>query len=73
MDKEAFIKLINKSRREAGGKQWYGGSYVVNNKTVHIKAFGNWIQVLKVDGIDHATHMTTKVADFNKILLGGLE
>lgn len=47
MKKDEFIEMIVKNHKS---KQWLNGTFQVEEKTVGVKAFGKWVQVLTYPG-----------------------
>ena len=72
MNKDDFIKDINRARKNSNGG-WYFWQGVVNdNKFISIKGYGTWLQVYKVNNIDCAGNMDVSVKKFNETLAEGL-
>jgi len=71
MDTEQFVKHINSLRR-SNKNQWYTFSGTVNGKSVSLKAFGTWIQVIVVDGVRNGFPSDITVRQFNESLLEAL-
>lgn len=52
-NKSDFVKAINKLRRTSKG-QWYAWVGFVEGKKIELKAFGTWLQIFRVNGLDNA-------------------
>jgi hypothetical protein len=72
METSQFIKTINALRKASKGA-WYQWHGTVNDSSVSIKAFGTWLQVYRVDGINQITTMDNSVSNFNVELLAGIK
>ena len=62
-----LVNEINKKRLESNGK-WYYFSTEINGKSVEIKAFKTWLQVLRIDGKSYSGLMDISVKDFKNHL-----
>lgn len=60
-----FLKLMNENRKT---NKWYIFEGIVENKTVRLKGFKNWLQVYFVDDINYGNNMNRKVKEFNEDL-----
>ena len=64
-----FVKAVNAERLKNRGK-WLHYIGRVNGKVVSIKTFDHtFLQIFKVDGIDHAPPMDTKVTAWKQHML----
>jgi len=63
INSESFFKLINDARK-SNKNQWYGFVGVVEGREVSIKGYNTWLQVYKVNGIDHSSCMDITVSRF---------
>jgi hypothetical protein len=71
--KEAFVKAVNAARLSFKGT-WYGFSGTVDGKTVRVKAYGRWLQVLDVNGIRHGeSSESATVGAFKEQLTSALD
>lgn len=67
----AVQEFINKLRLANKGK-WYTWSGVVEGKSVEIKAHGTWLQIFRVNGLNHANCGDRKVGQFKEDLESGI-
>ena len=67
MEVKQFVDAVNKLRLANRGK-WYWFNDTVGGKAVRIKAFGTWMQIYDVDGVDCANCMERSVAEFKSDL-----
>lgn len=58
MKTDEFVKQINSLRLQNKNK-WYTYQGTVNNKTVALKGYGTWLQILRVDGFDLSNRAST--------------
>lgn len=58
-----FIDKVNKARKVYKGK-WVQAVAIVDGKYVEYKAFNTWIQILRVDDIDHSGIADVLVLDY---------
>ena len=72
MTTQDFIKEIN-ALRLANKNRWYSWQGVVNNKTVVIKGFNTWLQLLLVDGLQCGNCADRSVKDFKNDLASAVE
>ena len=72
MEVKQFVDTVNKLRLARRGK-WYWFSATVEGKAVRIKAFGTWMQIYDVDGVDCANCMERSVAEFKSDLKSPFE
>lgn len=68
---EAFIKRISKFR--INNIHWYQFSGTVNGKTVRMKAYKCWNQLLAIDGIKHGGLHDLNVKEWKAELTRALE
>lgn len=61
---EEFKKRINYARK-ANKNKWYTFTGIINGKSIVIKAFGTWMQVCTISGVDNSNPMEQKVKAFN--------
>ena len=69
---EGFVKEINNLRLQNKNK-WYTYQGTVNNKTVALKGYGTWLQILRVDGLTFPTVADISVTEFKQVLKGAVE
>ena len=72
-DIATFVAALNKARRQNKG-QWI--SYVGNvaGRSVSIKSFDTgFLQILRVDGIDHGGYYDQKVGDWKNTITKALQ
>jgi hypothetical protein len=69
---QQFVEMINKLRLQNKGK-WYMWQGTVNNKTVKIKAYGTWLQLFFVDGLQCGNCADRIVKDFKNDLTSAVE
>ena len=62
MEVKQFVDAVNKLRLANRGK-WYWFNDTVGGKAVRIKAFGTWMQIYDVDGVNCANCMERSVTD----------
>ena len=67
-----FVKTLNTLRLQNKGK-WYMWTGTVNNKTVQIKAYGTWLQLFFVDGLQCGNCADRSVKDFKNDLTSAVE
>lgn len=60
---ETFIGRVNLLRQKNKG-QWIALSEIVDGKMVEYKAFGTWIQILRIDGVNHSSPMGMNVKQY---------
>ena len=72
MEVKQFVDTVNKLRLANRGK-WYWFNDTVGGKAVRIKAFGTWMQIYDVDGVDCANCMERSVAEFKTDLKSPFE
>ena len=63
MEVKQFVDRVNNLRLANRGK-WYWFNDTVGGKAVRIKAFGTWMQIYDVDGVNCANCMERSVAEF---------
>lgn len=66
-DNEAFKKAFNELRRISKNK-WYGWTGVVGEKVVEVKAYGTWLQILRVNNVNSSGLADISVKEFNQTL-----
>ena len=66
-DRNDFFKAINTLRKKSKNK-WYSFSGTVNGQYIELKAFGTWLQIFRIDGIDNSHCPDLSVKRFNEIL-----
>ena len=62
-----FTKHINKLRLN-NKSSWYSYSGIVDGKNVSLKAYGTWLQIYKVNGVDYSNCMDVSVKKFKEDL-----
>ena len=67
---EEFIKSMN-TLRLANKNKWYTFTGVISGRNITIKGFGTWLQVYRIDGINHAGLMGISVKEFKQALADG--
>ena len=67
-----FVKTLNTLRLQNKGK-WYTWAGTVNNKTVQIKAYGTWLQLFFVDGLQYGNCADRTVKEFKNDLTSAVE
>ena len=72
MKTDEFVKQINSLRLQNKNK-WYTYQGTVNNKTVALKGYGTWLQILRVDGLTFPTVADISVTEFKQVLKGAVE
>ena len=72
MKTDEFVKQINSLRLQNKNK-WYTYHGTVNNKTVALKGYGTWLQILRVNGLSHPTVADISVTEFKQVLKGAVE
>ena len=72
MEVKQFVDVVNKLRLANRGK-WYWFNDTVGGKAVRIKAFGTWMQIYDVDGVNCANCMERSVAEFKSDLKSPFE
>ena len=72
MEVKQFVDTVNKLRLANRGK-WYWFNDTVDGKAVRIKAFGTWMQIYDVDGVDCANCMECSVTEFKSDLKSPFE
>jgi hypothetical protein len=71
-DPNEFVKAVNAERLK-NKKKWLQYVGQVNGKQVSIKTFDHsYLQIFKIDGIDHAPPMDTTVTAWKKHMLKAL-
>ena len=68
MEVKQLVDAVNKLRLANRGK-WYWFNDTVGGKVVRIKAFGTWMQIYDVDGVNCANCMERSVAEFKADLV----
>jgi len=67
---DLFIKDINKLRldntKNKYVKSWYFYTWIFNNKHIAIKWYWTWLQIFRINNIDHSNNMDQKINDFKK-------
>lgn len=58
-----FVKTLNTLRLQNKGK-WYTWAGTVNNKTVQIKGYATWLQILRVNGMQCGNCADRSIKDF---------
>lgn len=71
MTKEEFLKLVN-CERLANKKQWIFVNEIVEGKQVQFKSFETYLQIYKINGIDHAPSMGLNVGEWKQAIKDGL-
>ena len=66
-EKSDFVKAINSLRLNSKGK-WYAWVGIVEGKKVELKGFGTWLQILRVNGLNHAPCPDIPVSRFKEHL-----
>ena len=72
MEVKQFVDTVNKLRLANRGK-WYWFRENVEGKDVSIKAFGTWMQIFTVDGVNCANCMERSVTEFKSDLKSPFE
>ena len=72
MTNSEFIKHIDGLRKASKG-QWYQFIGHVDGRVVKVKAFGTWLQIYIVDGVQMGTTMDNSVSNFKLELSQGLK
>ena len=72
MEVKQFVDAVNKLRLANRGK-WYWFNDTVEGKDVSIKAFGTWVQIYDVDGVNCANCMERSVTEFKSDLKSPFE
>ena len=72
MEVKQFVDRVNKLRLANRGK-WYWFNDTVGGKAVRIKAFGTWMQIYDVDGVNCANCMERSVTEFKSDLKSPFE
>ena len=67
MDKELFIKEVNRLRKDNKNK-WYWFNAEVGGKTIQLKAYGTYLQIFKVNGISYGGLCDINIKQFNETL-----
>ena len=67
-----FVKTLNTLRLQNKDK-WYTWSGTVNNKTVQIKAYGTWLQLFFVGGLQCGNCADRIVKEFKNDLTSAVE
>ena len=67
-----FVKTLNTLRLQNKG-EWYTWVGTVNNKTVQIKAYGTWLQLFFVDGLQCGNCADRSVKNFKNDLTSAVE
>lgn len=69
MNVESFVKVIKQQRSENKNK-WFCWSGEVEGHLVQIKCYNTYLQIYRIDGVDHASGcMDMKVSQFNAELV----
>jgi hypothetical protein len=63
MKKAEFITHIN-NLRKSNKDRWYSFTGIVEGFPVAIKGYGTWLQVLRVNSVQHESTMYDNVTDF---------
>ena len=69
---DQIFKMVNKIRLE-DKNQWYQVLAIVDGKEVKLKGYGTWLQIFKVDDIDHGCGADVSVKEFKNKLKEGIE
>lgn len=64
---DTFIKTINRLRR-LHKDNWYTFTGLVNGNHVEIKGFGTWLQIFRINGVNHGSTMGLSVSQYNWLL-----
>ena len=72
MEVKQFVDAVNKLRLANRGK-WYWFNDTVGGKAVRIKAFGTWMQIYDVDGVNCANCMERNLTEFKSDLKSPFE
>ena len=72
MTNSEFIKHVDGLRKASKGR-WYQFTGHVDGRVIKIKAFGTWLQIYIVDGVQQGTTMENSVSNFKLELLQGLK
>lgn len=67
MDTETFVQTVNKIRLQNKDK-WYVFTGTVNGKSVQVKGYKTWLEVLNVDGIRYWSRIDATVTEFKSTL-----
>ena len=66
---DTFVKDLNLLRRKST-YEWYIWTGYVQGLYVEIKAYDTWLQIFKVDGVNHSTPSAKRtVKDFRQHIL----
>ena len=68
---QSIIELIDTERRTHKNK-WYVFVTHFFGKSIVIKGFGTWLQVFKINGINHANPMGQTVKQFKQHVINAL-
>ena len=70
---DGFIQKVNNLRRKNKDK-WVQAIEMVEGRMIEYKAFNTWIQILRIEGINHSSTMGLNATGFtnhlNKALKG---
>ena len=69
---DGFIHKVNTLRKQ-NKDNWVFTIEKVDGKMVEYKAYNTWIQILRIDGISHASPMGLNVGGFNRHLSKALK
>ena len=67
LNTQDFIKTVN-ALRLSNKNSWYTWSGIVNGKTVQLKGFKTWLQLLYVNGLQCGNCADRSVKDFKQDL-----
>ena len=67
LNTQDFIKTVN-ALRLSNKNSWYTWSGIVNGKTVQLKGFKTWLQLLYVNGLQCGNCSDRSVKDFKQDL-----
>ena len=62
-----LTKKINQLRLNNKNK-WYYYTGIFEGKTIELKAFGTWLQIYKIDGVNHSGLMDISIKEFKNTL-----
>lgn len=69
---QSFTQELN-SLRLSNKNKWFTLEADVDGKNVVVKCFGTWLQIFRIDGIDHAGPMDMKVTQWKKYVQDSIE
>jgi len=74
MTKEGFIAHVNRERK-ANKNKWVTVIETVDGKIVEYKAFGTWVQILRIEGCEYklSSNMDISVTEFLSFLRSSLD